>query len=561
MKKIFFIVSLILFFSIGLTVTAETIGERKTFYIDSSFDLFKRDELTAVLIKVTPQIYFYADEEWWNFVDQDKVYQAVSDLGEEFQNRIYPVLTSTFGPEWNPGIDKDSHIFVLIHPMKETAGGYFNEGDEYSKLQNPRSNSHEMVYLNSKYITSSLAKSFLAHEFTHLITFNQKENTYNIKEKVWLNEGRAEYAPTLLGYNDNYQGSNLERRANVFSEHPSDSPFDWHNQETDYGSVNLFIHYLVDQYGIEILVDSLHSPKAGAESINYALKKNGFKETFSQIFLDWTIAVFVNDCNYGNRYCYFNKNLRNFRVFPQINFLPLSGKSALTFASVTKSWTGNWYKIIGGRGNIKFVFSGSQGGSFQVPYIVRKRNGGYIINFLKLDKGEKGQINIENFGTDNIALVVIPFVETPLPVDNSRYFSFSWTVSIEKDQQESELIEKLLAKIEELRAKIAAVQAKIKDILISRGQENLCGEIKNDLYYGLKNNQEVRCLQVFLKNQGREVYPEGLVTGNFLFLTKSAVIRFQEKFAKDILRPLGLVKGTGFVGPATRRKINELLRR
>jgi hypothetical protein len=558
MKKFLFIISLTFFLFAGLTASAETVGEKKTFYIDSSFDLSKRNELTAVLIKATPQIYFYADEDWWNFTVHDKVYQAVSDLGEEFQNKIYPILTSTFGPEWNPGIDKDPHIFVLIHPMKKSSGGYFNSGDEYSKLQNPRSNEREMIYLNSKYIASPLAKSFLAHEFTHLITFNQKENTYDVSEKTWLNEGRAEYAPTLVGYDDDYQGSNLERRVNVFVEHPSDSPVDWDNKETDYGSVNLFTHYLVDQYGIKILVNSLHSQKTGAESINYALKKNGFEENFSQVFLNWTIAVFVNDCNYGDRYCYFNKNLRNFRVFPQINFLPLSGKSALTFADVTKSWTGNWYKIIGGSGNIKLIFDGGPDSPFKVPYIIKKRNGGYIINFLKLNKKERGEASIKDFGVDDIALIIIPSIQNSLPPDN-KYFSFSWTVSIERNQEESALIKELLAKIDELRTKITMIQAKIKAILISRGQESLCGKIKNNLYYGLRNNQEVRCLQIFLKNQGSEIYPEKLVTGNFLSRTKLAIIRFQEKFAQDILTPLGMVRGTGFVGPATRNKINKLL--
>ena len=75
----------------------------------------------------------------------------------------------------------------------------------------------------------------------------------------------------------------------------------------------------------------------------------------------------------------------------------------------------------------------------------------------------------------------------------------------------------------------------------------------------MRNNFEVRCLQEFLKSQGPEIYPEGLVTGNFLSLTKAAVTRFQEKYKAEILAPLGLEKGTGFVGSKTRTKINQLL--
>jgi len=58
----------------------------------------------------------------------------------------------------------------------------------------------------------------------------------------------------------------------------------------------------------------------------------------------------------------------------------------------------------------------------------------------------------------------------------------------------------------------------------------------------MMNNSEVRCLQEFLKSQGPEIYPEGLVTGNFLSLTKATVIRFQEKYASEILAPPWLKK-------------------
>lgn len=554
-----FVISLVLFLAVGFQVNAEALGEKKIFYIESSYDLSAREELTAVLVKTTPKLYFYVDENWWNFNPQDEVYQALSDLGEEFQDKIYPALTSTFGPEWNPGVDKDSRISVLIHPMRENAGGYFSSKDEYPKLQVPNSNEREMVYLNTEYITDPLAKSFLAHEFTHLITFNQKENSHDITEEIWLNEARAEYASTLVGYDDVYEGSNLEIRAEIFSEDPSDSLLEWRDTEYDYGSISLFVQYLVDHYGIEILIDSLHSTKTGIESINYALKKNGFEEDFSQIFLDWTIATLINDCNYGAKYCYLNPNLGNFHISSRINFLPLSGKSTLSLADVTKNWTGNWYKIIGGRGILKFVFTGGLNASFKVPYIAKTRSSGYIVDFLELDEFRRGEVCIDDFGTEIVSLFVIPSLQNPEASDDKSFYSFSWSASIEESQKEQELISQLLAKIAGLKVEIARVQAMINIILENRGERPVSQEFEYNLYYGLRNNQEVRRLQEFLKNQDPEIYPERLVTGNFLSLTKAAVIRFQEKYASEILTPLKLIKGTGFVGRATRVKINSLL--
>jgi len=580
-KKLVIIFVGLLFLTLPALVSAVSIGQKNNFYVDPGFDLSKREEISATLQMVGFNLYFYTDDDWWgglDFQEKSKIAQSLQELNSEFYFKIYPILTSTFGYEWSPGIDIETRLTILIHPMRKEAGGYFNNGDEYPKIQNPKSNQREMVYLNADYVTSPLIKSFLAHEFTHLITFNQKEKIRGVEEEIWLNEARAEYAPTLVGYDLEYGGSNLERRVKTFLENPSDPITEWLGQEADYGSLNLFTQYLVEQYGIEILADSLKSKEVGIKSLNYALEKNGFKEDFSQIFTDWTITVLANDCSLGEKYCYKNENLKNLQLTPSINFLPLTGISTLGVNQTAKNWSGNWFKFIGGvKGTLKIEFIGNPENLFKVPYLSKNIFGQYSLNFFQLNEYQRGGILVPKFGTEISSVTIIPSIQSKASgfLSPETAFPFFWEAStiVEVEEVEentnSKYLEKpiskmtkteILAKISEIEELLEQLKNRVAQIEAEEETEEIsCQKFEENLFYGLRNDARVRCLQEFLKNQGSEIYPEGLVTGNFLTLTKAAVIRFQEKYAEEILTPLELERGTGFVGEMTRAKINQML--
>src|SRR3989344_5637854 len=345
-------------------------GETTSFFVDEDYDASSREEIQAQLVKISERLSFYVEKSWW---DQQTLFRQQQFLGSlnilsfEFESRMYPLLTSAYGSEWKPGVDGDEHITILLHQMNTGMNGYFRTGDEYLKLQLPESNEREMLYLSLNAIESSYAKSLLAHEFMHLITFNQKEKKFGGSEETWLNEARAEYAPTFLGYSNPYDGSYLQRRVQDFLKAPSDSLTEWKSQESDYGVAALFAHYLVDQYGVGVLIDSLHSEKIGIASLDEALIKNGFQEDFATMFSDWSLAVTLNDCSYGKRYCYLTKSLEGIRLYPTTNFLPLAGESTLSLSNTTKSWSGNWYRFIGGQGNLKLEFSSLKGLNFKIP--------------------------------------------------------------------------------------------------------------------------------------------------------------------------------------------------
>jgi len=111
----------------------------------------------------------------------------------------------------------------------------------------------------------------------------------------------------------------------------------------------------------------------------------------------------------------------------------------------------------------------------------------------------------------------------------------------------------------ELQAEIARISALIAQLMSGVEtpiSETASGLITKVLKFGMKDN-EVKILRTWLAKDAK-IYPEGKITGYFGSLTKSAVIRFQETYASEILTPIGLIKGTGLVGASTRAKLNSL---
>src|SRR3990167_4712164 len=111
-------------------------------------------------------------------------------------------------------------------------------------------------------------------------------------------------------------------------------------------------------------------------------------------------------------------------------------------------------------------------------------------------------------------------------------------------------IQALLAQIAQLQAQIAQLQAR------QSATPAWCHTFNTNLRIGDSGEKEVIALQTALKKEGIAI--SGNSDRNFDELTASAVVEFQEKYASEILAPYGLKRGTGYVGPSTRKKLNAL---
>ena len=350
MKTFLVMAAIIVPFFMFSIAFADVQEQNVRFTINDNFDKFGRTSMTATLRKIGENAYFYIDDEYWNTLGFSKRQNLLSDISQlalEFDSNIYPTETSFWGQEPKPGVDGDNRITILLEQLKSGNGGYFSTSNGYSKKLASDSNEREMIIISVDSIGSSYENIFLTHEFQHLVSFNQKELLRDVTEDVWLNELRSEYSPTLTGYNNVFDNSNLERRAETFFSDPSDSLTEWPNVSLDYSLVAILAEYLADQYGRDFLRESLQTDLAGIPSVNRALADRGSNERFIDVFSGWLAASYINNDSVNSKFGYFNPGLKNFKASPQ-RLTILSSSESNIFDYSLKPWQVYGHKFLVG---------------------------------------------------------------------------------------------------------------------------------------------------------------------------------------------------------------------
>lgn len=131
--------------------------------------------------------------------------------------------------------------------------------------------------------------------------------------------------------------------------------------------------------------------------------------------------------------------------------------------------------------------------------------------------------------------------------------------------------EELAAQIAQLQAQLASLMGQLGGTTGTTGTTSstapaACAGISftRNLTLGSQGT-DVQCLQALLnQDPATQVAASGVGSaGNesqyFGGLTKAAVVAFQNKYAAEVLTPVGLTAGTGFVGASTRAKLNAML--
>lgn len=264
------------------------IGQEESFWVMNT-DRNERSQILARLVYLTDQLYFWIED------GLDVNERAVQELADTFTESIYPTNRQFFGSEWSPGVDGDPRLHILYAAdLGNSIAAYFSSADEYPVQVNEYSNQREIFLLNADVLrlNSSFAYGVLAHEFQHMIHWNQDRN-----EETWLNEGFSDLASFLNGYDAGGSEQVYLRDTDIqLNDWPSET------DAAHYGASFLFLTYFLDRFGEQATQAIVSNQANGLASIDQVLTDFGFKDNANReqlnaddLFSDWTVANYLQN--------------------------------------------------------------------------------------------------------------------------------------------------------------------------------------------------------------------------------------------------------------------------
>lgn len=260
--------------------------------------------------------------------------ELAKKLADEFDTKIFPIVTSTFGPLYD--VDGDGKFAIVCADFidyynYEIYENYFLQGycnpPEDSAPVSEGGNGTEMDMMvldlwptlyNEKCEPAEenwmLAMQTVAHEMTHYVNYSALNL---IPEKTVVLESWIQESFTTLG-ETLYKGKVADDIFGLYSQDANSvvangrSPIEFQGMMEDYALVNMFSLYLYEQTkdleggGWPLFRTIIESNYSDYTAIENALKEIGYPVTdFSELLFNFRIAIVANEDSgvYG-----FNKN-------------------------------------------------------------------------------------------------------------------------------------------------------------------------------------------------------------------------------------------------------------
>lgn len=311
-----------------MAAVAPAVGEARTFNVCASIscNLFVQVQAHARFVGERGAIFVDDTVPAGGLTEED-----VTELGELFDNYMYPIDTVAFGRESD--LDGNGVVVILLTDAVNALSGNCGNGSVILgyffgfdlTLGEPGSNQGEVFYSRvpdagapacghtRDRVLRTLPPTFI-HEFQHMISYNQHVLVRGgDPENTWLNEGLSHFAEELGGRqipDGPVQGS-ATTRAQQFFENDVDNAFSYLEQPSEaylitpgssFGTLSerganwLFVRWLSDQFGAGDTLGTaftralVQTGRVGSDNVTAVTGRS-----FDELLGGWQLANYLDD--------------------------------------------------------------------------------------------------------------------------------------------------------------------------------------------------------------------------------------------------------------------------
>lgn len=340
--------------------------------------------------------YIFVDTAQWHGNGGPIGQAHVDELGELFdrstpadpERGMYSLLTEAFGTPAPVDGDERIHIFVvrLVDPRLV---GFFDP--RVATWPDPALR-RDVVYLNAQRLITDpyMVYGTLAHEFQHLI-----HHAFNPHEELWINEGLSGYAEALTGFPEVDP-----TMVPAFLAQPDLdlTVWSWLSSAAHYGATYLFVAYLAERFGPDLIRALVAEPATGTAGVDAALRRTGWVADFDGVWADWIVANYASD---DDRYGY--AALRGRRIQTQPSPSPPFASASW---QVMRRWGSRGVVVPAGHlveDPLWVHFDGDEEVRFRVMMYAMRGLSGQVTP-MELDAESKGSVQLHP--ADSVAVIV-----------------------------------------------------------------------------------------------------------------------------------------------------------
>lgn len=286
----------------GQVHAAARFAERRGFYLfvgDADLhDVSNYREIQARLVAVGKHCIVYVDEG-----DKPDRFdrRVIDEVVSTFDNVAFPIGEERYGQRRD--VDRNGKFTILITSWlgrlsgdKVSVGGFVRGGDFHVDVPAPFGNQCDMMYLNSNIAPGDHLRALIAHEYTHAITFSEHCFGGYLPERIgedeesWLSEALAHLAENYaeagwsnLDYRVSAYLNDTGRYRLVVPDYYRAGLWRCHGSR---GATYLFLRWLVDQFGDDVINELNQSSLSGEENIEVATQT-----PFAELFRAWSVSL------------------------------------------------------------------------------------------------------------------------------------------------------------------------------------------------------------------------------------------------------------------------------